>query len=334
MTRYRPAREGRSARAAIARAEVEELKVAAAIHGLRGPTADGNYSTCCPFCPVRVHREDLEFKMTVKISGTTTPAPGKEGLPLSPEFGVWHCYRCHARGFADFRWMMADLPPVDPLAPLAPVVPVNLGPPVGFVPLAECERSVSMKWAPAYFSGRDVLEQARAVGAGAVARWTYRRKDGTTFEADEQRVVVPHLGALGGPWLGFSARLVRGRERATKYLYPPGMERRTALWGVPWLPRDREPVYIVEGFFDALPLFPYGVATLGSAITEEQLDGIAALARPVVACLDGDARALCRALARSLTLRSVDASWAELPVDRDPGTLGWAVRDYVRTLDA
>ncbi|HXI45753.1 MAG TPA: toprim domain-containing protein [Candidatus Acidoferrales bacterium] len=323
MTTYRPAREGRRARKEAQVREVEDLKLAAAEHGFRGPTQDGNWATCCPFCERRVGRVDREFKLTIKISGSTTPSPGAEtGIPLSPEFGVWHCYRCHARGFADFRWMLEDLPAPDPAAPPLKPEKVDLGPPEGFVTIAECERSVTMRWVSAYFESRGVFEQARAAGAGGC--------QGGKFGG---RVVVPYVEEVGGPWLGFSARLVAPSDRRPKYLYPRGMDRRRALWGLPHLPQDERPVWLVEGVFDAIPLFPRALALFGKGVSEGQLDRLAALwprsIRPFVACLDGDARDENRALAMRLRLRGATVLVCELPPDRDPGTLGWRVRDYL-----
>lgn len=298
--------------------EVPELRRAAAL-GLRGPDANGNWFVCCPFCEGRApRRRDEEYKLTIRISGEL-PArePDRpEPVPLTPERGVWNCYRCAARGFADFRWLLEGVQVIEGNAP-APVEPPNLGPPDGFVPVAECERSISMRWVPEYFKARGVLDAARRVGAGGCHRARY-----------QGRVVVPFLEEPRGPWLGFSARLVDGRGDGPKYLYPRGMGRRDALWGVAWL-EGTSAVWIVEGVFDALPLFPRAVATLGKAVTGEQLDRLVALGRPLVACLDGDAWEDCRALATRLSMRGAAARWAHLPPATDPGQLGWAVVDHV-----
>jgi hypothetical protein len=245
-------------------------------------------------------------------------------MKLSPDFGVWHCYRCHARGFADFRWMESGEAPVDFQAPKPEAPPVDLGPPAGFADLASCEGSMSMRWAPDYFRARGVLDQARAVGAGACGTGRF-----------QGRVVVPHLGVVGGPWLGFSARLVKPAPDRPKYLYPRGMDRRVALWGLPWAPRDDSPLYVVEGVFDALPLFPQALATFGKSVSEEQLAILARIGRerPVVPCLDGDAWPESEALARMLARRgAVGGRWCKLPPEADPGTLGWAVLEHERQL--
>lgn len=332
---------------------IEEIRHAVAVHGQRGPDVEGNYSTCCPFCEGRVQREDREFKLTWKVTGQTRPQDGREPVALSLERGVWNCYRCGARGFSDFTWMDDPPEPAPEAAPAPPRAPADLGPPDGFVPLDECARSISMRWVAEYFAGRGVLDQARDVGAGGCARWTYRRRDGTTFQVDEGRAVVPFVAERGGPWVGYSARLVRPRRarpgavarEAVKYLYPGGMDRRTALWGAAYvraLPRTGpraglpgwvgpllEAAVVVEGVFDALPLYPKGVATLGKSVSAEQLDALVALRRPLWVALDGDAWRECRALAARLALRGApDVGWCHLPPGQDPGTLGWKIFDY------
>jgi DNA primase len=113
------------------------------------------------------------------------------------------------------------------------------------------------------------------------------------------------------------------------------MDRRTALWGLEWAPRTQEPLWVVEGVFDALPLFPYGVATFGKSVTPEQVELLASLRRPLVVCLDGDAWTECMALAARLGMRRQaagrdnDVTWAKLPPASDPGSLGWSVKNYV-----
>jgi DNA primase len=147
----------------------------------------------------------------------------------------------------------------------------------------------------------------------------------------EGRVVVPHI--VRGKWAGFSSRATGSQE--PKYLYPRGMDRRNALWGADWVPADAERVYVVEGVFDALPLFPYAVATFGKSVTKEQIQMIADLPHPVTICLDGDAWQECFALCarvavrRALKPERMRVSWCRLPPGEDPGTLGWRVKEFL-----
>ena len=131
------------------------------------------------------------------------------------------------------------------------------GPPREFVPFVGNADSLALRPYREYVRKRGVLEFAEAVGGGACLDGRFGG-----------RVLVPHI--VSGKWRGFSARAVMpGLE--PKYLYPPGMQRRTALWGLEWAPDDVQPLWVVEGVFDALPLFPYGVATFGDIKLFDQL---------------------------------------------------------------
>lgn len=266
----------------------------------------GNLATCCPFCEERAGKVDTEYKLTFKLQGET-----KDGKPLSPENAVYSCYRCGSKGYGDFSWLEAPEVKVEEVIP-------DLGPPEGFTLLKDCSRSVTMHNYVDHFLQRGVLEQAAKVGAGGCATGFYRG-----------RVIVPYTDARDR-WLGFAARTIIGQDR--KYLYPRGMNRRDALWGVRYLPADKQPVLVVEGVFDALPLFPRAVATLGKSVTEQQLYAIAALKRPIIPCLDGDAWEEAQQLGLRLKMAGAEVpAWAHLPPMEDPGTLGWRVLDHLET---
>jgi hypothetical protein len=302
------------------------------MYGLRGPNAEGNYATCCPFCLAKTGNPDTKFKLTIKVSGETKTT----AIPLSPENGAYNCYRCSGHGIGDFRWIgeLADLP--DPAA--APPAPPDLGPPEGFLPIASHmfdKDSGPLQPYVAYLLQRGVLANAIAASAGACTKGKWRG-----------RVVLPVKDAAGR-WLGFSARLIEDRpplsvramrpsanvpiayDERPKYLYPPGMDRRKMLWGLETLPPAPSPAWVVEGVFDALPLFPNALATFGKNVTDEQVEMLAGLERPIVVCLDGDAWTLARSLAARLRLRRVDATWCQLPPGSDPGQLGWNVARFI-----
>jgi hypothetical protein len=270
-------------------------------HGAKGPDRMGNYGLQCPFCEEREGKVDVKWKLSANPSRVH---PGDATVR-----GAWICWRCDIRGWGGLEFL-------EEVAPERPKEG-DLGPPQGFVPFRGNEDSLALSPYREYVRRREVLEFATAVGAGACL-------DGRMGG----RVVVPHV--VGGEWRGFSARAVMpGLE--PKYLYPPGMPRRTSLWGLEWTPDDGEPIYVVEGVFDALPLFPYGVATFGKSVTDEQIEMLAAIPRPVVVCLDGDAWTEGRALAARLSMRSREiVAWARLPPGKDPGTLGWSIKQYVQ----
>jgi hypothetical protein len=303
--------------------DLPEVRRSVSLLGLRGPTPEGNYSACCPFCEERVGRADEDFKLTFRTQGEARSRGSGRPLRLSPERAVWNCYRCGARGLADFSWAVEDADHRQPEPQeREDERRLDLGPPEGFVLLEDCARSVAMRRFFDYFRGRRTLGAALAVGCGAVP-------DGRGYF--RSRVVVPILGP-DGRWVGFSARSVSDRQRP-KYLYPAGMDRRSLLLGEAYLPADGSPAYVVEGAFDWLALWPRAVATLGTGVTDGQIARLVALGRPLVPCLDGDAWLKCRVLAHRLrTWGAPVPAWCRLPPGSDPGKLGQGVERYAEPL--
>lgn len=289
----------------MASRDVERIKASANAYGVRGPTHVGEYMLCCPFCPERRHKEDTKFKLNLR------PQAGKKGKV----FGPWYCYACAAKGGGDLSWlgpgMVAD--------PNAPKPGDWSEPPEGFARLDT--KSIVLKPFIDYLDKRGVLEQAKAVGAGACIKGKYGG-----------RVVIPLKKA--GVWVGFSARAIwPGIE--PKYRYPAGMDRKGSLWGADWVPhlKDKQaPLYLVEGVFDALPLYPFGIASFGKNVTDEQLTMLVGLGHPIIVALDGDAWVECRNVAARLALREADVQWARLPPGEDPGTLKFDLSKYVQPL--
>lgn len=261
--------------------------------GSEGPTPNGDFRLCCPFCAKREGKEDTKFK-----------------LYANPTKGAYHCFRCGSAGYCDLAW----LGPSTRVTVEAVPKDVDLGAPRGFAPLSEA--SLSLNPFRTYLKRRGLLEAALAVGTGACMSGFF-----------EGRVVVPHI--VGGVWAGFSARTIRpGVE--PKYLYPRGMDRRNALWGLERALASGAGVWVVEGVFDALALSPCGVAAFGKNLSVQQIDRLAGLKVPITVCLDGDAWEDGMVLASRLADRGAQVLWTRLPPGEDPGTLGWKVREFVQ----
>lgn len=273
------------------------IAASARSYGVRGPGTTGNYTTCCPFCAVITGRPDVKFKLSFH--------PGK---------GVYHCYRCETAGRASFDWL-GGVAKEGPSTEYRPTPSISK--PDGFVRITDS--GVMVRPYRAYLEGRGMLGAAQNVGAGACLSGRYAG-----------RVVIPMLDDQGD-WIGFTARAVFP-GMTPKYLMPPGMDRKHLLWGKAHLrPNDTEPVVLVEGVFDALPLYPVGVASFGKAVTDEQIDVLLSLNRPIVICLDGDAWEESRALAARFWLRGrEDTRWCKLPPGEDPGTLGHRVWEFIQ----
>lgn len=288
----------------------ERIRASVAAKGLRGPSSKGEVSVCCPECLYRVGKEDESFKLQCN--------PKAFNRKTGEYTGLFHCYRCSWSGACDLSWLgEIQLPQADPGE-----IPEWSQPPESFEVLTES--SISLRPYVSYLQDRGVWESAQHVGVGACTSGRYAG-----------RVVVPAKRASGA-WWGFSARtVIPGKwKEAPRYLYPRGMPKGNNVWGADWVPRLKDkthPLFLVEGVFDALPLYPFGLAAFGKGVSDAQLDLLVALRRPLVCCLDGDAWVECQVLCQRLLLRGADAKWCHLPPGTDPGTLGWQVKGYVQT---
>lgn len=260
----------------------------------------------CPFCAARVGSEDR-----------------KACLGFDTTNGKWHCFRCQARGLVmDFEAFESHVARPRPK-------PEEKGPielPEGFFALYDEPGMAS--WAADgardYLARRGVgVRLGRSAGIGAVLTGRYRG-----------RIVVPVFAADGRALLGWSARLfiepAADERPPPKYLYPAGMNRQTLLYNAAALrERTTDPVFVVEGVFDALPLWPDAVACLGQP-SSGQYDALASAERPIVCLLDGDAWRKSEGLFLKLRVDGRRVVWHRLPPRTDPGATDPAtIRDAV-----
>jgi DNA primase len=156
-------------------------------------------------------------------------------------------------------------------------------------------------------------------------------KRGRPYDRFRGRIMFP-LGDERGRTLGFGARTM-GDEKP-KYLNSPETllyHKSEALFGLDkakGAARQEDRVYVVEGYTDVLALAQAGVAnavaSMGTALTEQQLDRLRRLTRTIYLCYDADAAGI-GAMQRALTLgRRMDLA---LHVVRIPDGLDPA--DYV-----
>lgn len=264
----------------------------------RRVTSSGWVRGNCPFCELRVGKQDRQ-----------------QCLGLEVATGSWHCFRCGSAG------LLQEVPEdVETLARKAPDLPDTMELPEGFLPLY-AEPGLSFPFtdgARAYLEAKPPVGRglpraiAKAAGIGVVFSGRYRG-----------RVVVPILDVNEHTLVGWSARSYVGDP--LRYLYPPGMERRSILYNGAALWRDvPDPVFVVEGVFDALPLWPDAVACLGKP-SPPQVEAMIASKRPIVVLLDGDAWRESLALMLRLRLHSRNAASIRLPPAMDPGKLGETV---------
>lgn len=249
-------------------------------------SGNGWWRATCPFCPIRVGKDDK-----------------RQSLGIFAGSAVYHCFRCGTKGKLDRDQVpsaiLDDAPPED-------VGPVNHAPPEGYVPLWEEPglSALSLEEARAYLHGRGVHEDVwRAARIGACTK-------GRHFG----RVVLPIIAPSTGEWLGYVARA--WAPSSLPYLNTPGMRR--VLYNHEALHVETDaPAIIVEGIFDAISVWPDGVAVLGKP-SHEQIDAFRTARRPIAIVLDGDAWEEGWALAQLLRFDGVRAGSVRLPPKLDP----------------
>ena len=234
--------------------------------------------THCPFCS----------------TGRKSPS-----FAISRTHGGFKCHRCSISGMLkDFE---EDAEIIE-----QPKSAMQL--PDEFLSLSEepGKSAFSTSAARAYLAWRNispsVIKQAHV---GACVEGRYRG-----------RIVVPVLSARG-ILLGWVSR-AWSKKVQKKYLYPVGSWRASALFNEAALLVETDvPLFIVEGVFDALALWPNAVAVLGkpSVIQENML---ALSNRPLVSVLDGDAWREGEALSLRLRLTGATVGAIRLPPKIDP----------------
>jgi DNA primase len=120
---------------------------------------------------------------------------------------------------------------------------------------------------------------------------------------------------------GFIARSWEPNAKVP-YLYPKGMRRAELFYGdllfeAERARRVRAPHVLVEGAFDALSVWPYGLAVLGKP-SQWQVKRLIEVGSTVAVCLDGDALDEGWSLALVLRVSGVRAGAVWLPPVTDP----------------
>lgn len=244
------------------------------------PSGSGEWLRAeCPFCPDVVGKRDTS-----------------RAFSINRYTGWYHCFRCGTAGRLD------GIEPIErPEAPREE----SIEKPEHFMLLGEEPGASALITAQArrYLESRvpqSIWDEARI---GACLRGKYTG-----------RIVVPVLS--GETWLGWVGRAWSSKVEK-KYMYPPGSWRGRALYNHAALHRAGDFVYVVEGVFDALALWPNAVAVLGKP-SHEQIEAMSLSKRSLVVVLDGDAHEEGHALALKLRRYGVTAGSVRLPPKKDP----------------
>lgn len=153
------------------------------------------------------------------------------------------------------------------------------------------------------------------------------QKNGNYFDRFRNRIMFPILDTKGRV-LGFGGR-VMSKENFPKYLNTgetPVFHKGSHLYGLHIVAKesDRQKILLVEGYMDVIGLYqggiPYGVASLGTALTQEQAALVKRYGKTVYICYDGDDAGI-RATNRGIDIlleQNISPKIVVLPDNLDP----------------
>jgi len=165
------------------------------------------------------------------------------------------------------------------------------------------------------------FEEQELLAAGLIVR-----KNDKYFDMFRNRVMFP-IFSRSGQVIAFGGRIIGdGQPKYLNSSETPIFNKRHNLYGLNFLKgvRDLKELILVEGYVDVVSLASHGVtncvATLGTAITQEQARLMKNYCSAITVCYDGDAagqNATVRALS-ILKAAGIDAKVVVLPDGQDP----------------
>lgn len=277
-----------------------------------------------------MNREERTSIVRAALSGAKhragwyrAPCPFCQGrddtFSYNPETSYYHCFRCPIRGkLDDSDDLEFDKPAPEKIDAEQEAL---TRPPDGYFPLAG-DDGESLAPARDYMHGRGIPERVwHQAHVGACAWGPYAG-----------RIVIPNL-MPDGSWYGYTTRAYDKKvPKKLAYKYPRGSWRGAVLHNQPALRANTdEHLYVVEGAFDALALWPHAVAVLGMP-SEQQIALLATSTRPLVVVLDADAWEKGLALSLRLRLEGCASGNVRLldgadPDEVDPSDLWEAARE-------
>ncbi len=158
-----------------------------------------------------------------------------------------------------------------------------------------------------------------------------QREDGNVFDRFRHRLMIPIFDRQGRP-IGFGARALKEGDEP-KYLNSPQsalFDKSRTLYGLHAARnaiRDQKVAVIVEGYMDALAAHQFGfanvVASLGTALTEQQFKLLQRLCKQIVLALDPDTAGL-NAMLRGLDVARETLDREARPIFNPRGLVGYA----------
>jgi len=267
-----------------------------------GKSGRGWLRTNCPMCERKTGKPDK-----------------KASLGYNTQTGGYNCHKCNSTGRLTFD-QREQLPMMEPDVEeeQLPGTSTDPEPCWGIIELFTDPglQDPRLEGARQYFLGRGLLaEVGRETGVG-----------GATWGMNAGRVLVPfpNYESPGAKWKGWVGRAFRPLDPLPDgtappvYRYARRFKRDRYLYNEPVLNVETDtPVFVVEGVFDSMALWPDAVALLGQAV-QWQVERLTQACRPVVICLDGDVPDTSQALVWHLQFRGVRAGGLLLPPKVDP----------------
>ncbi len=258
----------------------------------------------------------------------------RDNFGYNPQTTQYYCFKCQisgnlgGSGQSPYRPYIEETVKAHLLGEERPTMEV----PPGYVSLSSPEeyRKYKARGPIEYLRNRKInpslIEQAKIGYFGVDVPY-----------GDRQRVVIPILDTSEKAWLGWVGRKwEKGHDPRYTYRYNPGFDRRETLYNSHALTvsSDTHPIFIVEGAFDALYLWPHAVAVLGT-YSEYQVQLLLQSKRPLVVVLDGDAHDLAMGFALKLDLYGAHVGCIRLPGRKDPDemTLQWLYEEAYASLE-
>ncbi len=267
----------------------EEHELVEAAFMESNPAQSGWHRAPCPFCPLTLGKIDKRFSLAINV-----------------ESWKYRCWRCHA-------WGKLPGEPTVAVGMNLKVVheEVIITPPETYSRLTEEPMSSAMcsKDARRYLHRRGVTREiAKECRIGIC-----------TDGLQHGRLIVPVIEPETGKWQGWVGRVWHNKPVVLKYVYPRGMKRGELMFNERALFADTEdPIFVMEGVFDALPHFPHAVACLGKP-SRIQNQMLLHTSRPNIVALDGDAWQEGQGLALWLKVQGRRSGFIRFDPLTDPG---------------
>jgi hypothetical protein len=277
----------------------------------------------CPFCVKNGHSPDKSYKMYIN--------PTKND-------GIYHCVRCGSSGSTRklLGWVGVQTKPEAPRAKARN--DGNIRMPGSLIPLNMLEEEhpaiqYVTKQRSRYFDPKELASYY----AVAYCHQGVKFGDGVDFMYDTTGTLIFPIFNKG-KLIGWQSRMMTEPKELTdaylehfgypknadgewilppKYFTSPGFPKGEVMFNFD-VAREREPVVVTEGVFDAMAVGLSGVALLGKGITETQLRILQTYCDNVVILLDPDAGSESSDMVKILR-RTINVKQVTLQGYKDPG---------------